>query len=492
MRNLQHKTYRLLVVLLLSSVFVQAQKQSKTYKESFDVNKDVAIDVNTSYADVEFDTWNKNKVEIEAVIEIEDVSKEEAEKYFKDWNFKATGTADKVSVSTASNVMRWANDDNVIVISDMDDIDIDFDFDFPDSIPIPPIPPLPPMPDSIMVMPPVPPMPPLPFNFEDFSFDYEAYKRDGDKYLKEWKEKFNKSFDDEVKANLDEWQEEVKEHQAEWQAHKEEMMKDYEQMRKDQKINRVELEKAREEAHKQAEKARKQVMKARQQAIEYRSGDASGAPNVFFYRSDSGDKNLKVKKTIKIKMPKGAKLKMNVRHGEVTLADNSSTINATLSYSRLHASNVIGKNSVIHASYSPILVDNWHQGELQVNYVESVSLKDVNSIKLTSKSSNVAIDNFTGDAIIDGSFGDLFINNISNEFNTLNIILDNSEARVKLPDTAFNFFSNASNSSVKFPKTLVLGVSKNYGNEIANGYSAQKNSNKTFSLVAAYSNVTLQ
>ena len=55
----------------------------------------------------------------------------------------------------------------------------------------------------------------------------------------------------------------------------------------------------------------------------------SGDDNIFFL--SNGGKNLKIKKTIKIKMPKKAKLKLNVRHGEVTLASTSENIHAKLS-----------------------------------------------------------------------------------------------------------------------------------------------------------------
>ena len=102
------------------------------------------------------------------------------------------------------------------------------------------------------------------------------------------------------------------------------------------------------------------------------------------------------------------------------------------------------------------------------------------------------IQDFFGDAIINGSFGDLSVDQISNNFNTLNIILDNSEAVLTLPKAAFNFYSNASNSMMKYPKGLTLDVSKRYDNEVANGYYAQKNSNKTINLVATFSDVVLK
>lgn len=59
-----------------------AQVQTKTFKETFEVKPEVSIELNTSHANIEFVTWDKNIVEVEAVYQMEGVSKEEAEKFF--------------------------------------------------------------------------------------------------------------------------------------------------------------------------------------------------------------------------------------------------------------------------------------------------------------------------------------------------------------------------------------------------------------------------
>ena len=47
------------------------------------MNPDVTIVINATHTDVDIETWNKNEVSIEAVIEVEGVSKKEAEKIVK-------------------------------------------------------------------------------------------------------------------------------------------------------------------------------------------------------------------------------------------------------------------------------------------------------------------------------------------------------------------------------------------------------------------------
>ena len=55
-----------------------AQEKSKTYKETFNVSDDAVLEINTSHTDIEFDTWDKNQVEITAVITLDGASDEEA------------------------------------------------------------------------------------------------------------------------------------------------------------------------------------------------------------------------------------------------------------------------------------------------------------------------------------------------------------------------------------------------------------------------------
>ena len=87
-------------IALLVITFGYSQSKKRTKKEVFTVDKEVTLEINTSHADIEFDTWNKNKIEIEATIEIEDATEEEMEACFKKWNFEAIGNSEKVTVTS--------------------------------------------------------------------------------------------------------------------------------------------------------------------------------------------------------------------------------------------------------------------------------------------------------------------------------------------------------------------------------------------------------
>jgi hypothetical protein len=466
----------LFAVSLGCAIVAFGQKPNKRYNESFSVKKDVTIDINTSHTDVELETWDKDMVDVEAFIEVEGTSQEEAEAYFKSWNFEALGNSEKVSISTKSGP-DWFSNRKGMAVFPSENMDFDFNFSIPEIPEIDPI---------IIEWDELSPMPPIPFpDFADFSFDYDAYKKDGDKYLKQWKQEFNKNFDEEFKSKLEKWKEEVEAHKKDAGKHKKEMK----QHKKEIEVHRQALKAHREDQKKALEKAGKPVKAATIRIDE--DGEKDGKANMYFFRSGSEDKNLKVKKTIKIKLPKGAKLNINVRHGEVKLAENFKNINATLSHTRLLAAMVDGEDTHIEASYSPVMVEYWNQGNLKVNYVKDVALKQVKNVNLSSTSSNVLIGNIINNAVIKGSFGTLEIENIDNNFTKLEMALDNTDAVIMLPRSAFDFSCNTSDSRIDFPQQLQLAITKKYANQLAKGYHKQQNNAKQINITATYSDVVI-
>ncbi|WP_224489425.1 hypothetical protein [Robertkochia flava] len=498
-----------LVSVLLLSTAVMGQTQTKRYSEKFNVDDDVEIAVNTSHSDLVFESWNRNQVEIEAIIEIEGVSEEEAEKIFRAWNFQAVGNSNKITVKTGNAIHGSRNDDMIIAFrSPNTDFDFNYEVEVPDVAAI-----MESLPEDF-VMPPMPPMPPLPENFQNFDFDYQAYQKDGEAYLNEWKKQFKNNFDEEFIRQYEEWGKQVeelyKQHEKaagkdkdrqkmieerekmmeEREKMKEEREKIREEIRKEQEMNRAEtrimMEKIREESRR-ANRAAREAM----EVYKIRVAPGSDA-KIFFYEQDGMPKNLKIKKTIKIKAPKGARLDLDVRYGEIKLAENYNTIHATLSYARLHAPMVEGKNTVINAAYSPMRVDYWKEGTLNVSYAKVLELERVQNIRLTSESSNVAMRELQGNAIINGSFGDLVIGKLSDNFSSLDLVLENSDASLTLPDTSFDFYARTTFSRMKTPGSLKLDVNEMQNSKQLKGYNKAKGSGKTIHIIANYSNLNLQ
>ena len=92
-------TIRILVLCLITTIGFAQKKLSKT-SQSIKVNKDVVVDLNTSYAEIEISTWNKDIVEVEAYIESDKLTEEQLERALEAWNLRVDGSNDKVTISS--------------------------------------------------------------------------------------------------------------------------------------------------------------------------------------------------------------------------------------------------------------------------------------------------------------------------------------------------------------------------------------------------------
>ncbi len=471
-------------IALLVITVGYSQSKKRTKKEVFTVNKDVTLEINTSHADVEFDTWNKNKIEIEATIEIEDATEEEIEAYFKKWNFKAIGNSEKVTVTSKGSNSLFGNVSPHTALSNsiiIDEQSLPLHFELSGLAKIPELP-------NIVIE-----------SMKDIKFDLEAFEENGEKYLEKWQDQWKDSFDEKkFKEGMEKWKVEFEKHREEFEKHREVTVKklhnsklktieELAKVAKDvEKYNTKELLQLKEDLLKELEMINESNLT--NMSIHNLHGNAN-KDGIFFI--SSGNKHFKVKKTIKIKMPKKAKLKLNVRHGEVTLASTSENMNAKLSHAALYANVIDGANTTIESSYAPVHVTKWNNGSLKVNFIENVDLQLVNDINLMSNSSNVSVGTLAEKAIISGTFGNLLIHNVSDTFKTLDIILENTDARIQLPASAFKLYYIGSNSSISYPETVIGTKNKTQFNTIVRGFQKATNTGSEININAKYSEVSL-
>ncbi|PTX61528.1 hypothetical protein C8N46_104171 [Kordia periserrulae] len=461
-------TASLLMMLFIISLGY-SQSKTRTKKEVFTVNKDVTLEINTSHADVEFDTWNKDKIEITATIEVEDATEAEIDEYFKNWNFKAIGNSEKVTVTSKGGHSLFGNTGQFVLADP-----IVIEKEFPVIVEVPEIAAFP---EAVQIIE-VPDFPEtLLESMEGIKFDYEAFAKDGEAYMKKWKEQWKSGFDEKkFKESMEQWQEKFEEQQEKREKVLEEFYKKHAGKQK-------ELAEKKEKILEQLEKSK--ALKLRGKAmLQHADKD-----NIFIM--SSGGKHLKVKKKINIKMPKKAKLKLNVRHGEVTIASVGENMDAKLSHAALYANVIEGANTTIETSYAPIHVTKWNDGALKVNFVENVDLQSVAKINLMSNSSKVSVGTLGEKGIISGTFGNLLIHNIGENFQTLDIILENTDARIQLPAAAFKLYYIGSNSSIAYPETVNGTKNKTQFNTIVRGYQKSSNSGSEININAKYSDVTL-
>ncbi|MBU2939537.1 hypothetical protein KO494_08285 [Lacinutrix sp. C3R15] len=498
-------TIKITILLFFVTISSTAQQKLEKTAKSIHVDKNATIAINTSHTNVEIETWNKDIIEIEAYIESDQLSKEALQKVYDAWQVQVDGTKQLVTINTEESLNSWSNEG--IALFDDNSLEAlkELEFKLADL-------PVMPLVEGIMEslnikdMPKMPNLPELPEGMTNFNFDYEKYQEEGEDYLEKWSQEYEDKYGKSYSNKMENWaknfdEEDWKDYEKKMEAWGEKFGNNFEEQFGDELEQRMEewgeafgesfekkmeawaenLEKSIEESdfEENVEAWGEALGRRIEESLERSLGEESNHENATedafsAYRTS----NLKVKKIIKIKMPKNAKLKMNVRHGALILTSSIHNAKADISHSKVVMQSIDGSQSSINISYSPVTIVNWNAGELKLNYVDQAKIEKANSLVLSANSSNVTINTVSSTAVIDGSFGDLVIGNISNDFKNISLMLENSEANVKLPQADYNLF-------YKGTKSL-------FNNKSTSSKTVNSDSNKTIVINAKYSNVVIK
>ncbi|MGO3181785.1 MAG: hypothetical protein ACTIJ9_03030 [Aequorivita sp.] len=459
-------------LLLLISTFSHSQN---IYLESFKVMDNVEVSVNTSYTNIIFETWNKDKVEVEAYIDGEKLSENEKQGLMKNWNLNITGNSKKIDISSDSGNQSFAMNDMPA---------LDFIGPLMENMIMPMIQNVrvPPLPDDLLE------------NLGNVQFDYEAYQKDEKGYMKKFEAQMDKKFGKDFQKKMEKWGESFEDS---WDDKRTDSIGVAYGKRMDAwgEAYGKRMEAWGEQFGKKMEAWADQFDEDNEDENSNYTKTVTKSPNgtSIVIQGSRSDKSSggKGKKTIIIRMPKNTKTNVNIRHGNLKMAD-ANNVRANLDYTPFKANSIDGGQTSINASYASVVVNTWKQGSLNVKYVDNCSIENVQNLSLSANSSDVRIGNITKQAFLSGSFGDLRIDKISDGFETLDINLENTDARVKVPVGAFSFYFNGKKSTLKFPKTLQLKESKNADRVLVKGFNQNSGSNKTITINSTYSNVSLQ
>ncbi len=382
--------------------FTAIAQKTKHFKESFKVTDNAEVFLNINNAEITVETWNKNRVDVKAEVTVNSESDEINQKILENFNFEALGNSKKVEIKSGNIGSKFGrrlarlNPDKIEILTE--------DIKGPPSPPKPPLPPLPPSLEEI-----------------NLDFDMDQFNSEGKAYLKK--------FQDSIKAffNNSDYKKEMKA----WQ---EGFAKGWNESGMEDSI-RVITYKIKEDLKK--EELKRQV---RRRAIRLR-------------------KSHKIKTKILIKIPKNTQLNVNLKRSQLKVA-NINNINASLNYSSLQSSILTGHNNVITAKHSKVNIDEVESLNLSLLYSKKNRLGEVKRLILNSKTSNVSIDKILNEAIIEGSFGNLMVKSISDDFSLIDISLKNSEANLKLPEVDYNFYVNSKSSQFNLKTELDFKTSK--------------------------------
>ncbi len=463
MRTIRLNYIILFLLFITAGSFAQTKKLSKTFKTT----PKVVVELDSRHTNIIIENWDRNEVQIDAFLEGETGDKEKTKKLVDSWKLETSNTSDKIIIKSGGSA-NWKMDmpiDMAALEGSLAELPALLEPIMGDLVG--------PILNNIAEN-------PLPPGFAEemkgMKFDYEAYKKDGDKYLEKWEADFEKKFGKEYEQKMEKWAKKMEKDSEKWEKEFEVKMEAW------SKNYEKEMEAWGEEFGKKMEVWGEKFGKQFEaQFDENYHGD--------FIMEDG--KTVKSRKTIKLKIPAEARLELKVRHGELKLGSRVKNMKADLSHSRFSANQISGKQTNIKASYTPVNVGVWDYGVLTTEFVKSCKINKATSIKLESNSSDVVINELGKTGVLTGSFGKLDINKLGTDFETLNISLENSDLKLKMPATAFNFSYNGVQSTIKHPSDLKLKSTKSYDNELLNGYNRSRDGNSNITIKANYSDVLI-
>ena len=435
---MKHKLYKNIItftaICFLGTAF--AQKFDKKFTENFNVNKDVIIEINASNTDINVTTWNKNQVQVEAYIEIEGLSKKEAEKYFKNWDFEALGNSKKVEITSKGSYGLGAKTD-FIFFNDMD-------FSFPD-IEIPDV-------DLIV-------LPEMNFDF-DFDFDYDEILEDLDDIDDKIGENGNYNFtwnhgnNNIVIKSKKEW--EAFKKTKKYQELKKELAESKEKLRKNFVESKVKMKKELAKAKVELAKIDKTKIKA-----QLAKAKAKIKEMKFNFHTKGSDKliingkEIKIKKRLEIKVPKKATFDLNTRHCKVKLPNTVASGN--VKYGSFNANDLAGGRLTV--DYSPVTINSLNACTLFLNNVTDAKIASVTNTSLTNNSSGVKIVRINENVNLTDKFGELLIESFHPNFGEFVLNLSQSNATLLMGNTKTNFKYKV--NKIKLDNKNVVRITKN-------------------------------
>jgi len=297
---MKRKHFKILILLFSITLSIQAQQFTKPLQE-FKVGSNTEISIEASYAEIEIIEWNKNKVEVEGIMTIQGLPEDEAQDIFDSWDISAQANADKISIRSSSsnfgNEYFFINSDKYVgnVIVDVPEIS-ERVIDIIDSI--------------HFVLPEFENFPDIEFemneNFvfsgDSIAFDYEEFQKNSE-YLIEWQE--------ENKEQMKVIKRELKENQVQMARQQKEMQREIKEMQKEViQEARLHVREAQMEAREVQRHVREENVRVRSESDREREHEVK--------RIIENRQKVKIKRTLIIKVPRNAKLEMDVDYCKIS------------------------------------------------------------------------------------------------------------------------------------------------------------------------------
>ncbi len=199
------RTLKLNYVIAGLLCFTSAFAQTKKIDRSFKTNKDVTVTVDATNTDLQVEYWDKNEVQVEGLLNMPQADKKEVDRALANWSLSTKATAGSVNITSSGGGMP--NFDMAGLEKPLSQL--------PEML----------VPLQKMVAPILEnlsdhPLPPEFYaNVGDMNFDYEAYQKEGDKYMEKWEAQVEKKFGKDFQKSMEEWASNFEKDSVLWKSH---------------------------------------------------------------------------------------------------------------------------------------------------------------------------------------------------------------------------------------------------------------------------------
>lgn len=285
------------------------------------------------------------------------------------------------------------------------------------------------------------------------NFDFEAYNKIGEAYLKIWEQAFVNHLDESDSKEVKQWS-------------------------KQMVPNLIRVSK-----------------QGNTETVNTNQSDAKakGGFHLFFSQSVTNVTPLNSNEyIIEIGIPESMSIRLNARHGSLVSKKTLNNIKGNLKYTPFEAYE-IGGESELAIDFAPVKINRWKQGKLKVSFSKNVEIETIEDIELQLNSSKMFVKEVTNKAIVNGAFSKLSILNASNSFTKLVFLLTQSDLVLELPNIAYNFAYTGNISRVNYPEEKLQVTSLgDFQSHMLHGFSIDRSNSKELQINAKYSQVFLK
>ena len=427
------------VFFFCSQLFL-AQNILTKFKKEYTLKNTPYFQLNAAYTDVVFKSWNKNHILVNAFISGKNQSGEVLKLQADQWNLEVTDNDTLINI--ISNAFSKPNQ----MVSTTYNISGNVPQEKLARLMRHMIAPLlqnvqnNPIPDA------------LKNSLTQLKFDYAAYEKLGETYLKIWEHNLVKNMDATAAAEIRKWSNNATTNL--------------------QKVSNSNSNYPRRE----------------------NNNPSSGNYTVQFSQTFTTKPEFtEAKKILEVYVPSNTKLLFKTRYGKVSVINELANAKAEMKYTPFKAEKISGEDTNLVISYAPVQIKQWDAGSLSLGYVKKSYIKEAKNSHLYNTSSRVNIETLSGKGTIESLVGIIHILQLKSDFSNFSLIAKNSDVAIKLPKTAYNFAYNGNRSYIEIPEnTLTLNSLGDNYNKMLNGYSLSRNSDKNIQMSVVNSEVILR